>query len=194
MDSYNVGLFGGSFDPIHYGHLSTAKMACDYLQLSQLYFIPARVPPHKKHSITASAHQRHTMLKKAIHEFPKARILTDELDREGPSYTIDTLYRFRNRHPHAKIHYIIGSDNLREIPTWHRFRDIITMVSLCVTKRPGYGMTPPAAIADVPITALPSPQWALSSSLLRKYFSSGIPCTYLLPEGVIEYIVDNNVY
>jgi nicotinate-nucleotide adenylyltransferase len=159
-----------------------------------MYFVPARVPPHKKHSVRATASQRYDMLVRALQEFPRGRICTDELEREGPSYTVDTLTRFRQDYPDSRFYFIIGSDNLREIPTWHRYRDILAMVTLCVAKRPGYAMKPPSEVQDVSFISIPSPHWALSSTLLRDYLSQGLSCQYLLPDPVRAYIAHHAIY
>lgn len=189
-----VGVLGGIFDPVHFGHLSAGRMACEHFHLDRLIFVPAGVPPHKVSTVTASPAERLEMLRIALRGEPDALIWEEEVHRTGVSYTIDTLRELSLAFPGAPIHFIVGADNLPEIHTWHRYREILAMVTLCITSRPGYSTVIPPDLSDADIRDFPSPELGISSSLLRGYFARGYSCRFLLPEGVREYISKKGLY
>jgi nicotinate-nucleotide adenylyltransferase len=189
-----IGVLGGIFDPVHNGHLAMALLAYDYFDLESIVFIPAGVPPHKLTTVTASPADRLAMLKIAVANFSGATIWEHEVQYSGISYTIDTIDALASAFHHRQIYFIIGADNLIEIPAWHRYDEILEKVTLCVAARPGFGMEVPAALASARILFFPSPQWSLSSTVLRSYFSQGYSCKYMLPDGVQEYIMKNGLY
>lgn len=195
MGSVRFGLFGGSFDPVHNGHIAVAALAREFLELSQIIFIPARIPPHKKRTVHASAKQRLAMLELALSSRQEAfTIYRGELEREGPSYSIDTIEAFLADSPDAEICFIVGSDNLTEIPTWHRYRDILARVTLCVAHRPGYAGAPPAELAQATIVDLPSPEWGISSTMLRELLGRGYTCDGLIPASVRSFVARHGLY
>ncbi|MBD3316800.1 MAG: nicotinate (nicotinamide) nucleotide adenylyltransferase [Chitinivibrionales bacterium] len=189
-----IGILGGSFDPVHYGHLAVARLAYEYLMLDRILLIPAAVPPHKRAMVGASAERRLTMLCSATDEDPAFLVSDMEIRRSGISYTVDTLQALREEFPHTEFCYLIGSDNLREIASWRHFRSILDMVTLCVAHRPGYSMSPPADIAGARMCGIPSPEWGVSSTMIRQRLAQGYSCRYLVPESVREYIACNNLY
>ncbi len=195
MSNIRLGLFGGSFDPVHNGHIAVAALAREFLELSQVVFIPARIPPHKKRTVHASAAQRLAMLEVALSSRQEIfSIYRGELEREGPSYSIDTIEALRAENPDAEICFIVGSDNLTEIPTWHRYRDILARVTLCVAHRPGYAGTPAGELSEATIVDLPSPEWGISSTMLRDFLERGYSCEGLLPAGVRGYAAQHELY
>ena len=189
-----IGILGGIFDPVHNGHLAVASLACDFLSLSNVLFIPAGVPPHKKATVSASPEERLMMLQMALEGISRVQIWDKEVYSEGVSYTIDTLEVLVKQFPDRKLYFIMGADNLNEIRTWHRYRDILSLVTLCVTERPGYAMDIPASLAGARIKTFPSPHWGVSSSLLREYLHKGYSCRHLLPEPVLAYILEKKLY
>ncbi|MBD3421138.1 MAG: nicotinate (nicotinamide) nucleotide adenylyltransferase [Chitinivibrionales bacterium] len=194
MSASPIGVLGGSFDPVHYGHLAIARLACDFFELDTFYFIPASLPPHKSDSVEASGNDRLAMLRTAVHDNPCFRIWDGEFKRTGPSYTIDTLGELRQQHPGSTLYFVIGADNLSEIRTWRRYRDILKTVILCVTARPGYELSIPDEIKMAELKKFPSPQMAVSSSLIRNYLQAGYSCAYMLPKAVLNYIDTHALY
>ncbi|MBN1760826.1 MAG: nicotinate (nicotinamide) nucleotide adenylyltransferase [Chitinispirillaceae bacterium] len=189
-----VGVLGGIFDPVHFGHLATASLACEFFHLEKIYFVPAGIPPHKLTTVTASASDRLAMLRLALEGEQGAAIWDSEIRRREVSYTVDTLAELRETVSDASLFFIVGADNLHEIHTWHRYRDILATVTLCVAERPGYTMEIPESLAGARIQAFPSPLWGLSSTQLRRYISTGYQCRYLLPDRVREYIFTRGLY
>lgn len=189
-----IGILGGIFDPVHNGHLAIASLARDYFSLSTVLFIPAGVPPHKITTVSASPANRLEMLRMSLEGVSYAQIWDKEVSRTGISYTVDTLELLINRFPGRKLYFLVGADNLREIQTWHRYRDILSLVTLCVTERPGYPIEIPAILAGAKVKTFPSPFWGISSSLLRDYLQKGYSCRHLLPEPVLSYIREKKLY
>jgi nicotinate-nucleotide adenylyltransferase len=188
-----IGILGGIFDPVHYGHLATARLAGDYFQFDTVIYIPAGVPPHKTAS-AASPADRLAMLRLALDGEPGAVIWNEEINSSEVSYTFDTLEILSRQYPGTPLYFIVGADNLHEIHTWHRYREILERVTLCVAERPGFTMTIPETLAGATLKTFPSPQWGLSSTLLRTYLSKGYGCKHLIPGPVRDYILHNGLY
>jgi nicotinate-nucleotide adenylyltransferase len=189
-----IGVLGGIFDPVHNGHLATGMLAYDFFNLDKVVFIPAGIPPHKAATVTAPSNDRLKMLEIALEGEVFASIWEREVHTTEVSYTIDTLEELAAVYPDAPLYFIVGSDNLNEIHTWHRYRDILSLVTLCVTERPGYSMEIPSTLSSAKIETFPSPLWGVSSTLLRSYLSQGYRCNYLIPDGVREYINTKGLY
>lgn len=189
-----IGVFGGIFDPVHNGHLASAFLAYEYFDCKTLLFVPAGIPPHKLTTVVAPSHHRLAMLKIALKGEPAARIWENEIVCSSVSYTIDTIDELEKHFPLHPIYFIIGSDNLTEIPTWHEYRQLLKKVTLCVAARPSFKKEIPDALSPAKIEYFPSPEWNLSSTVLRSYLAGGYSCKYLLPDGVSEYIIENDIY
>jgi nicotinate-nucleotide adenylyltransferase len=182
-----LGLFGGTFDPIHWGHLLLAESARDALGLAQLQFVPARVPPHKRdRGVTPTAH-RVAMLELAIAGNPGFGLCRWELEQSGPSYTVDTL-----RHMAAlgwgPIYLLIGGDSLAQLPTWREPEAIRQLATLVVVDRPGWQPD----VDGVQQVALP--QIDVSSTSIRERRKCGRTIRYWVPEAVRQYIADQGLY
>lgn len=189
-----IGVFGGIFDPIHNGHLAIAALARDFFALSKILFIPSGNPPHKP-SVGASAADRLVMLELAIRHESSFCIRDEEITRGSTSYTIDTLQNIHGEFPGYPLYFIIGSDNLREIETWRRYRDILQMVTLCVAHRPGHSIKTPSSLTSMAsVIQFPSPEWGISSSMVRAYLARGYSCSHLVPAPVSEFIRENRLY
>lgn len=184
---------GGTFDPVHNGHLSAAMLARDHFRLDQIIFIPTGTPPHKD-SVCASAQERHRMLRLAVEGIAEFSIYEGEVTRSGYSYTVDTLEMLRNKYGDVPFHYIIGSDNLSEIRSWRSYEQILEWVILCVAGRPPYSLEPSAAIKNARVEFFPSPEWGLSSTALRSYLKKGCSCKFLIPDAVLAYIKEMGLY
>jgi nicotinate-nucleotide adenylyltransferase len=189
----SLGVLGGTFDPVHNGHLAVASLAREALGLEKIIFIPSGNPPHKSTTICASASDRLNMLRCALEKEKDAIIWESELRRPGVSYTIDTLHELL-REFDCPLCLIIGSDNLQEICYWHRYQEIIGLVSFCVAHRPGYSDLIPEELSGATVKFIPSPRWGISSSMIRSYFSQGYTCKHLLPSAVIDYILEKKLY
>lgn len=189
-----IGILGGSFDPVHYAHCAIAQLAREHCSLEKVYFIPAYIPPHKRVSVAASARHRLVMLQKAITGNKSFCVWDGELKRKGVSFTVDTLCGLKKLHPDSQLYFIIGSDNIPEIATWRKYKTILQMVTLCITHRPGYSMRIPRELSKEKIVTIPSPEWGISSSMIRSYIAQGISCRYLLPGTVMKYIQKNRLY
>ena len=189
-----IGILGGSFDPVHCGHCAIAQMALEHFSLEKVYFIPAFIPPHKTGSVSASAGHRLGMLKTAVRENRSFQVWDGEVRRKGVSFTVDTLKQFRKRYPSAEFYFIIGSDNIRQIRTWREYETILGMVTLCVTRRPGWSLRIPEELSDTRIAFFPSPMWGISSTLIREYLAQNLSCRYLVPSAVLDYIRRHRLY
>lgn len=142
-----IGIFGGTFDPVHFGHTGPALAVMRALQLSELRFVPNRVPPHRGEP-WLTTEQRLALLKTAVEELPACFVDERELSREGPSYMVDTLRSLKQELPEQVLCLIIGMDALRGIHHWHHWRDILTYCHIVVTQRPGYPVDMQAAFGD----------------------------------------------
>jgi len=188
-----IGILGGVFDPVHFGHLSMAELARSNFGLDQVIFVPAGIPPHKQ-SVTTSACDRLKMLRLALADHPYFTIWEGEVNKSGCAYTVDTISDLSGEYPDAKLYFIIGADNLSEILKWHYSNEILSRVTLCAAKRPGYDIKRPDAMRDADIEMFNGPLWGLSSTILRDYLKSGLSCKFLTPDAVLAYITENGLY
>jgi nicotinate-nucleotide adenylyltransferase len=190
----NIAILGGSFDPVHNGHLAIAALALEHLNLQEIFFIPAGTPPHKIDSVNCSAEVRLDMLIKATASDDRFTVWDGEILRNGPSYTLDTICEFEKLYPDSKLFFIIGSDNIEEILTWNRWEQLIKKVTFAVTLRPGYTLDIPKKLSNANFIEFPSPMWGLSSSAIREYLKKGHSCSYLLPPTVQKTVIQNKLY
>ncbi len=205
-----VGLLGGTFDPVHAAHLALARAALAHLALDELRFVPTGRSWQKAHA-GASARQRIAMLRIALARLPEMSIDDRETRRTGPSYTIDTLIELRAElGRQAALVWIVGSDQLRNLPTWHRWDELLDHAHLAVARRAGdklEGLEPRVRalvdahsrgeLADAPagsIVFFPMPAMPISGSALRDRIAHGRPVAELLPAGVLDYIGRNRLY
>lgn len=186
-----LGVFGGSFDPVHLGHLLVAEGARDALGLDAVLFVPALTPPHKPDRALASAADRTAMLERALAGNPAFELSRLELD--GPSrYTVETLRALRaTRARDAELVLVLGADSLRELPTWHEPDAIRGLARLAVARRPGAEDAPSEGPG---ILLLPTPPVAISASDVRARIRSGRSIRYLVPDAVREYIEERRLY
>ena len=134
-----LGIYGGTFDPPHLGHLVLAESAADSLQIDRVLFVPASSPPHKDRSaIRSPAEDRFRMVELAIADNPRFAVSRLDMDRPGPHYSVDLLRLVREQHPHAELFFLIGGDSLRDLPAWSRPDELITLTTLAVMRRPGF--------------------------------------------------------
>jgi nicotinate-nucleotide adenylyltransferase len=196
-----LGIMGGTFDPIHYGHLVAAEMARCKFGLSKVLFIPAGKPPHKNRSDITDAESRLEMIERAIQGNPAFAVSSLELERKGTSYTVDTLRHLHRTLPDHKLFFITGSDALCEIFSWYKAKEILMMTNFIGAARPGFDATNfllqlqqehPEILGR--IHNLEVPALAISSTDIRERVKSGLSIRYLLPEPVRLYILQNGLY
>jgi nicotinate-nucleotide adenylyltransferase len=185
-----LGLFGGTFDPVHHGHLILARDAVEELALDHLIFLPAAVSPHRtEQPPSATPTQRVEMLKLATAGEPHFLVDECEVHRPPPSYTIDTVRDLQSRNPGAEFFFLLGSDQLPRLPTWHRFAELRALVTFVVFRR---------APEDVESAAHAYPMLRrrldLSATELRKRVASGRSLRYLVPDAVAEYVAHHQLY
>jgi nicotinate-nucleotide adenylyltransferase len=192
------GIMGGTFDPIHYGHLAAAEEAKHRFALQKVIFIPCGQPPHKKDYQVTNAEHRLEMTRLAIEDNPEFEISRLEIDRPGPSYAIDTIAELRQSYLDAEFYFITGADAILEILTWKQPQRLADMCELIAVSRPGYDLAvfkekigneiaPRVHLLDVPGVSI-------SSTEIRCRVSQGTPVRYLLPEKVRTYIEKESLY
>jgi nicotinate-nucleotide adenylyltransferase len=206
-----IGILGGTFDPIHHGHLRPALEIHERLGLDELRLVPAHVPPHRPLPGTTAEH-RLAMARCAIEGLPGFRVDRRELDRDGPSFSVDTLFALRAEvGPHRPLLMLVGLDAFAELHTWHRWREIPRLAHVVVAGRPGSaapaagtGYLDAADVVDSPerlrarpcghvlfeaVTALD-----ISATVIRALLRAGRSPRFLLPDTVLDYILENNLY
>lgn len=185
-----IGILGGTFNPIHIGHLILAEEAREKLGLDKVIFVPTFLPPHKDNSNIAPASDRLTMIKLAI-EGNKYFIVSDlEIKRNGRSYTIDTIKEFKDKFGSDDLYFIIGSDLLKYLEEWKDLNEIIKIVKFIAATRPGYPLEKiPSYINTLPIRAVD-----ISAFEIRECVKENKSFRYLLPERVYKYIKKRGLY
>ncbi len=207
-----IGLFGGTFDPIHFGHLRPALDAFEALGLDELRFIPAAVPPHRA-APGIDAATRAEMVRLAIADQPGFVLDTCELERPGPSWTVDTLRLLRGRYGADRpLVLLVGSDAFARLPTWHEWRDLLALAHVAVMARPGAPLDeaafPPGYVAARRVAAaaplqerpaghiyvVPVTQLDISATRIRRLLRAGRSIRYLTPERLVAYIDRRRLY
>lgn len=197
-----IALMGGTFDPIHYGHLIAAETVRFALNFDKVIFLPARTPPHKQKIIVSDARHRYAMVEMATISNPYFEVSSMELNREGSTYTVDTIRELRSKLGwDAEIFFIIGSDAVFEILTWKNPEELLSMCSFVAVTRPGYDKDKLySRIEELKkqynssIIPVEIPAYAISSSEIREKAANGESIKYMVPESVEYYIKKNNLY
>lgn len=185
-----VGILGGTFNPVHLGHLALAEGAQQALGLDQVWWIPARVPPLKASRDLASAEDRVRMVELAIAGRPAFQLSRIELDRDGPSYTVDTLRAVTQAQPETAWHVLLGSDTVPDLPKWRAIDEAMRLATFVVVPRPGvpWPMLPP----QVQQIDVPAPD--ISASEIRRRVKAGQPIAGLVPDAVAQYVAQHHLY
>ena len=193
-----IGVLGGTFDPIHIGHLVVADNALQQLELDTILFVPAGQPPHKTGRVISSAADRSAMIEIAIADRSEFVHSSVDLDREGPSFTVDLLHRIHATYAPSALFFVMGADSLRDFATWSRPEAILRIARIAVARRPGVELgagvlASVTGLADK-LDLLNSPLSHISSTDLRDRVSRGQTIRYLLPRGVHDYLDSRNLY
>ncbi len=198
-----LGIFGGSFDPVHYGHLLLAESCREQLNLDKVFFVPAGIPPHKRETRLTPAVHRLAMLELAIAGEADFEICRYEIDRSEISYTVDTLRWFRGQFPEAELYLLVGADMLNDLPNWREAAEICRL-AVPVGVRRG-GTAPPAPERLLPLlsaerleqfkkTHVDMPLIALSASEIRRRVQQGQSIRFRVPKAVEQYILHQGLY
>jgi nicotinate-nucleotide adenylyltransferase len=181
-----IALYGGTFDPVHHGHLILARDAIEMLTLDRVIFIPAAISPHKLGTSPTLAHLRRDLVAAAIDGEERFSLDDREIHREGPSFTIDTVEALHALHPSAQLFYLIGGDNLPMLQTWHRFEELRALVEFVVFDRHDHS-------AGHSFTTLPR-RLDISATEIRERIARGASIRYLVPEPVRTLIEHHRLY
>jgi len=210
-----LGLFGGTFDPVHYGHLRLAEESIAHLGLGGVRWIPAGQPPHRG-TPQVTAAQRLAMVRRAVDGNPRFSVDPAEVEAVVPSYTVPTLERLRRElGPDRPLVLLVGADAFAGLATWHRWRDLFALAHIAVSHRPGFPVEPaslpPALAAEFAerrladsarlqsaaaggIITFAMTQLAISATQIRTLLANGLSARYLLPDEVLDYIQTHSLY
>ena len=183
-----IGILGGTFDPIHLGHLGAARAAMDCAHLDRVLFIPTGMPPHRPATV-ADAEQRIEMCRLATDDEERFEVSDIEVRRGGVSFTVDTLIELRRRYPNDDLFLILGWDAAKLFSTWHEPAEVRRLASIVIVTRPGTGA--PMGTSDM-VCERPTPD--ISASELRRAIATGERVRDLLPEAVAGYIAEHHLY
>ncbi|PTM59552.1 nicotinate-nucleotide adenylyltransferase [Desmospora activa] len=191
-----TGIFGGTFDPIHIGHLMIAEQAREAAGLDEVWFVPAARPPHKPTHIPATAEHRFQMVQLAVQEVTGFSVSRIELERPGVSYTVDTVQTLVSRYPDREFFFILGGDMVLDLPRWYKIKEILHAVKMIGLVRPHYhlGDHLPEWIQKRLLLVREGIQVDLSSTNIRERVQTGRSIRFLVPESVRRYIEENHLY
>jgi nicotinate-nucleotide adenylyltransferase len=187
---------GGTFDPIHHGHLVAASEVQAWFDLDEVIFVPTGDPWQKSDRIVSPAEHRYLMTVIATASNPRFRVSRVDIDRGGPTYTIDTLRDLHEQLPDAELYFITGADALAEIFTWRDASQLFELAQFVGCTRPGYEMDA-STLEGIPtdrVTLVEIPALTISSTDCRQRAAAGEPVWYLVPDGVVQYIVKHHLY
>jgi len=200
-----IVLFGGTFDPVHNGHLIVARSLAERLGLERITLLPAASPPHKAAAHVAGAH-RLEMLRLAVDGEETFTVSDIELSREGPSYTIDTIQEVRRRSPGASVSLVVGADMLEDLPNWHRAEEVVEAADIIVARRPPRhlrmeevmaslsGAIPEKQVERLRRRIVDAPLIDISSTEIRHRVRQGRSVRFLVPDAVRDYIEEQGLY
>ncbi|MED1607466.1 nicotinate-nucleotide adenylyltransferase [Cytobacillus kochii] len=184
-----IGILGGTFDPPHLGHLIIANEVLHAKDLDEIWFMPNQEPPHKKKSYFLSNEDRVALLRRAVSDHPQFQIELVELERKGPSYTVDTIKILHEREKDTKFFFIIGADMVEYLHKWRDIDYLLDLVTFVGVKRPDYQLT-----TKYPVDYVEIPEIGISSTLIRERMQNGKTIKYLVPENVRTYMEENHLY
>ncbi|WP_027341268.1 nicotinate-nucleotide adenylyltransferase [Hamadaea tsunoensis] len=189
-----IGIMGGTFDPIHHGHLVAASEVADRFDLDQVIFVPTGQPWQKHDSKVSPPEDRYLMTVIATASNPQFTVSRVDIDRDGPTYTVDTLRDLRDVYGHdAKLYFITGADALGKILSWKDAEHLFDLAHFVGVTRPGFTLSD-AHLPSEAVTLVQVPALAISSSDCRARVAAGQPVWYLVPDGVVQYIAKHDLY
>ncbi|MFP5220036.1 MAG: nicotinate-nucleotide adenylyltransferase [Actinomycetes bacterium] len=189
-----VGVMGGTFDPVHHGHLSAASEVRMLFDLDEVVFVPTGQPWQKQDREVSAAEDRYLMTVIATASNPAFSVSRVDVDRSGPTYTIDTLRDLHALHPDVELFFITGSDALAQILGWRAADELFELAHFVGVTRPGYEPVDVSRFPEGAVTLVEVPALAISSSDLRERVANGHPVWYLVPDGVVQYIDKRRLY
>ena len=195
-----IGLFGGTFDPPHIGHLIMAAETHAQLGLDQLLWVLTPDPPHKQGQPITPLEHRLAMVELAISDNHRFELCTVEIDRPGPHFALETVKILAEQNPAAKLVYVMGGDSLRDLPSWHRPTDLLAALHFIgVMRRPGDSIDLPALDKIIPglagkVRYVDAPLLDIAAHEIRQRVANGRPFRYFLPPAVYDYILEHNLY
>jgi nicotinate-nucleotide adenylyltransferase len=194
-DGMKVGIFGGTFDPIHFGHLLLAEQAREAASLHEIWFIPAGEPPHKQGKPVTPAMERKKMVELAIEGHPQFKVNPIELMRSGPSYTVDTIMELKKQNPHVEFFLLVGADMVKNLPKWYKIKEIIQNVQVIGLGRPGFDHDALPEYIEERLMWIPDAvETNISSSIIRERLMLNRSVRYLVPDSVYKYIKEQGLY
>ncbi|MED9820763.1 MAG: nicotinate-nucleotide adenylyltransferase [Christensenellales bacterium] len=194
-----IGLMGGSFNPVHFGHLEMARAALHAGMVEQVLFLPSGNPPHKREGL-ADKRDRLAMVRLALEGEQGMALCTEEMERSGVIYTVDTLHILRDSMPDCTFHYLIGADTLAQLHTWRRIDEVIRLCAFCVAMRPGEDDALTRSLADdwrtrgAQVAFLPAARMDVSSTAIRERLAAGETLAGLTSACVERYIREHGLY
>ena len=188
-----LGVMGGTFDPIHHGHLVAASEAAHLLDLEEVVFVPTGQPYRKDVTTVTAAEHRYLMTVIATASNPRFTVSRVDIDREGPTYTRDTLVDLHAQRPDDELFFITGADALAQILSWHGVDQLWELAHFVGVTRPGHELSG-AGLPEDKVTLLEVPAMAISSTDCRERTATGEPVWYLVPDGVVQYIGKYHLY
>lgn len=188
-----IGVMGGTFDPIHHGHLVAASEVADRFGLDEVVFVPTGQPWQKGDRAVSPPEDRYLMTVVATASNPQFSVSRVDIDRGGPTYTADTLRDLHAAHHDAQLYFITGADALAQILTWHKVDELFALAHFVGVTRPGYELDDDHLPAGA-VTLVEVPAMAISSTDCRRRVQAGRPVWYLVPDGVVQYISKRRLY
>ena len=192
-DLKRIGLFGGSFDPVHNAHIALAQSALDHLALDQVRWVPAGQPWQKTRPLTPAA-DREAMVRLAIQNEPRFTLERCELQRHGPSYTLETVRELQAAQPAAQWFLILGQDQYAGLRSWHGWQELLSRVTLAVANRPGAPRLGDPGLMRMAHQEIALPMMDMSSSAIRQCVAEGRDFTSMVPDAVARYIDQHHLY
>lgn len=194
-----IGLFGGTFDPVHYGHISLANRVLNEFSLDEIIFIPSGNPPHKAEKNVTEKQHRFNMVQLAVSDSPQFSVSDYELNNDRLNYSYITISHFKEENPKDEIYFIVGGDSFRDFPSWKNYRTLISLCAFIVVPRPGVA---PAGYfknfhgdeAPPRVFFLSGFSCGISSTSIRRLLADGGIIKGLVPQSVEQYIKTNNLY
>lgn len=192
--SQDIGFYGGSFDPIHVGHLELAKELLEKANLHSILFCPAHQAPLRNQSYGASPSDRFAMVSAAIADIPGLEATEVEIEAGGTNFTLDTLRTLKRKMPEATFSMIIGADQLAKLPKWRHVKELAKETEFLVLSRPGHKLSPPPELTDLRMRSFDTSEFDVSSSEIRNRIRNHLPFEELVPAPVASIITERKLY